>query len=202
MLLKSKTDQNEDHILGLSTVVVAKKMKELIKKDELTIADLEGVGLQMLKRQYKNDVELKYHPRSFDKLMSKSTKPHNWFYNRDYYYLVNLSTEEKYSSSLTKHYVARYHIEGIEDMIQDKWIKKIHLYQIDALNVNVKKKWGYGFPTSIVVRRSDNKEYEFSFVNLPRLNLNNVEDMYLVKVQDKLHHIKLDFEIDFINALL
>ncbi|GKB72212.1 hypothetical protein Tco_0933624, partial [Tanacetum coccineum] len=40
---------------------VAKKLKELIKKDELTITDLEGVGLEMLKKQYKNYVELEYH---------------------------------------------------------------------------------------------------------------------------------------------
>nr|GEZ21938.1 hypothetical protein [Tanacetum cinerariifolium] len=40
---------------------VAKKIKELIERDKLTIADLEGVGLEMLKRQYKNDVELEYH---------------------------------------------------------------------------------------------------------------------------------------------
>ncbi|GJT99544.1 hypothetical protein Tco_1109883 [Tanacetum coccineum] len=55
-------DQEEEHcILGLSTVVVAKMIKELIKKDELTIANLECVGLKMLKIQYKNDVELEYH---------------------------------------------------------------------------------------------------------------------------------------------
>ncbi|GKE12199.1 hypothetical protein Tco_1415750 [Tanacetum coccineum] len=42
-------------------LVVAKKIKELIKKDELTVTDLEGVGLEMLKRQYKNDVELECH---------------------------------------------------------------------------------------------------------------------------------------------
>ncbi|GJZ89813.1 hypothetical protein Tco_0661740 [Tanacetum coccineum] len=137
-------DQNEDCILGLSTVIVDKKIKELIKKDELTIADLEGVGLRMLKRQYKNDVELEYH-------------------------------------------VEQYHVEVIEDMIPDRWSKKIHLYQIDALNgihhwedarkdffkakmgnrssdkvysdkriisvvkVNVKRKWGYGFLMSIVM---------------------------------------------------
>ncbi|GKC46548.1 hypothetical protein Tco_1064270 [Tanacetum coccineum] len=61
MLLKSNIDQDEDCILGLSTVTVAKKIEELIKKDKLTIADLEGVGLEMLKRQYKNYVELEYH---------------------------------------------------------------------------------------------------------------------------------------------
>ncbi|GJZ92065.1 hypothetical protein Tco_0664130 [Tanacetum coccineum] len=203
MLLKSNIDQVEDHILGLSTVTVAKKIKELIKKDELTVADLEGVGLEMLKRQYKND------PRSFDKQMSKSTKPHNCFYNNDFYYLVNLSMGEKYTTSLTKHFAARYHTEGIEDMIPNRWSKKTHLYQIDALNgilhledarkdffkaemgnrssdkvysdkriicvvkVDVKRKWGYGFLTSIVVRISDKKEYEFI--------LNDVEDMYLLK---------------------
>ncbi|GJU36737.1 hypothetical protein Tco_1185091 [Tanacetum coccineum] len=69
------------------------------------------------------------------------------------------------------------------------------------VRVNVKKKWGYGFLTSIVVKRSDNKEYEFSYVDLPTLSLNDVEDMYLLKVQGKPHHLKLDFEIDFINAL-
>ncbi|GKE51414.1 hypothetical protein Tco_1486570 [Tanacetum coccineum] len=76
----SNIDQDEDCILGLSTVTVAKKIKELIKKDEIflsadlfyagiqpainvpvTIADMEGAGLEMLKRQYKNYVELKYH---------------------------------------------------------------------------------------------------------------------------------------------
>ncbi|GJX42177.1 hypothetical protein Tco_0257167 [Tanacetum coccineum] len=150
--------------------------------------------------------------------MSKSTKPHNSFYNNDFYYLVNLSIREKYVTSLTKHFVGWYHIQGIKDMIPDRWSKKIHHYQIEALNgihywedgrqdffkaainnrspdkvysdkriilvvkVVVKKKWGYRFLTSIVVRRSDKKEYECSYVNLPRLSLNDVEDMYLLKL--------------------
>ncbi|GKB43005.1 hypothetical protein Tco_0887947 [Tanacetum coccineum] len=46
------------------------------------------------------------------------------------------------------------------------------------------------------------KEYEFSYADLPRLSLNDIEDMYLLKVQDKLHHLQSDFEINFINALL
>ncbi|GJT17335.1 receptor-like cytoplasmic kinase 176 [Tanacetum coccineum] len=140
--------------------------------------------------------------------------------------------------TLTKHYAARYYIEGIEDMISDRWSKEVHLYQVDALNgihhwddmkkdffkaemgnrsthkvysnkriiivvsVNVKKKWGYSFLTSIKVKRTNNNKYEFSYADLSRLNLNNIEDMYLMKVQGKLHHLKLKFEIDFINALL
>ncbi|GJY89603.1 hypothetical protein Tco_0504799 [Tanacetum coccineum] len=164
--LKSEIDQNENHILGQSTVAVAKKLKQLIQKDELTIADLEGAGLEKLKQQYKNDVELEYHvdqlkavvlteagwnigegdvpkPRSFERYMSKSTKPHPSFYNNDFYYMI----------------------DGVK-------------------------------------RRSDNKEYTFGYADLPRLSLNDIEDMYLLKVQDKLHHLQSKFKKDFNNAIL
>nr|GEU48801.1 hypothetical protein CTI12_AA475510 [Tanacetum cinerariifolium] len=133
-----------------------------------------------------NDVELEYHvsklkaavlseaqwnsderdvskPRSFKRHISKSTKPHPCFYNSDYTYLVDISTEDKYTTSITKHYVARYYKE---------------------------------------VRRSDDKEYEFSYADLPRLSVNDVEDMYLLQVQDKLHHLPLEFVKNFNNALL
>ncbi|GKC75697.1 hypothetical protein Tco_1126471, partial [Tanacetum coccineum] len=50
LLLKSDIDQNEHHILGPSTVAIAKKLKELIQKDELTIADLKGASLEKLKK--------------------------------------------------------------------------------------------------------------------------------------------------------
>nr|GEW72958.1 hypothetical protein [Tanacetum cinerariifolium] len=73
---------------------------------------------------------------------------------------------------------------------------------ITVVSVDVKKKWGYGFLTSIKVKRTYNKEYEFSYAALSRLSLNDIEDMYLLKVQGKLHHLKLEFEIDFINALI
>nr|GEW23319.1 hypothetical protein [Tanacetum cinerariifolium]GEW23745.1 hypothetical protein [Tanacetum cinerariifolium] len=76
---------------------MAKKLKELIKKDELTISNLEGVVLELLKKQYNNYVVLEYH---VDQLKAEV-----------------------------------YHIEGIEHMYPDRWSKKIHLYQIDALNV-------------------------------------------------------------------
>ncbi|GJU34414.1 hypothetical protein Tco_1182768 [Tanacetum coccineum] len=80
LLLKSDIDQNENHILGPSTIAIAKKIKAIIQKDdltianleakkikaiiqkdELTIADLEGATLERLKQLYQNDVELEYH---------------------------------------------------------------------------------------------------------------------------------------------
>ncbi|GJU83110.1 hypothetical protein Tco_1285475 [Tanacetum coccineum] len=151
---------------------------------------------------------------------------------------IQKSTKEKYTTSITKHYTARYYKQGIEDTILDRWSKETHRYIFEALNdmhygedskidffkvemrtriegsvysdlriklvvrVEVKKKWGYGFLSSIVVRRSDDKEYQFRYANLPRLSLNDVEDMYLLQVQDKLLHILLEFVKDFNNALL
>ncbi|GJS95997.1 hypothetical protein Tco_0802965 [Tanacetum coccineum] len=38
-----------------------KNNSPVVLKDELTIADLEGAGLEKLKKQYKNNVELEYH---------------------------------------------------------------------------------------------------------------------------------------------
>nr|GEW73159.1 hypothetical protein [Tanacetum cinerariifolium] len=135
-------DKNENHILGLSTIAIAKKIKAIIQKDWLPIADLE----------------------------------------------------EKYTTSITKHYATRYYKTCIEDMISNKWSKETHRYIFEALDgihhwggdiidffkaeistktkgsvysdlriksvvrVVAKKKWGYGFLTSIVVRRSDDKE--------------------------------------------
>ncbi|GJZ22146.1 hypothetical protein Tco_0559185 [Tanacetum coccineum] len=54
-------DKDENHILGPLTVAIENKFKELIQKDKLTIADFEGEGLERLKVQYNNDVELEYH---------------------------------------------------------------------------------------------------------------------------------------------
>ncbi|GKD91083.1 hypothetical protein Tco_1366590 [Tanacetum coccineum] len=208
LFLKSNIDKDENHILGPLTVTIAKKFKELIKKDKLTIADFKGAGLEWLKVHDEEDVS---KPRSFKRHMLKSTKPHPCFYNNDNTYLVDLRTEEKYTTSITKHYVAKYYKEGIEDKIPKRWSKEVCRYHFEALNdlriksfvrIVVKKKWGYGFLTSIVVRRSDDKEYEFSYADLPRLSVNNVEDMYLLQVQDKLHHLPLEFVKDFNNALL
>ncbi|GJS03828.1 hypothetical protein Tco_0320336 [Tanacetum coccineum] len=61
LLLKSDIDQNKNHILGPLTVTIAKKLKAIIQKDELTIVYLEGARLERLKQQYQNDVELEYH---------------------------------------------------------------------------------------------------------------------------------------------
>nr|GEW75457.1 hypothetical protein [Tanacetum cinerariifolium] len=73
---------------------------------------------------------------------------------------------------------------------------------ITVVSVEVKRKWGYGFLTSIKVKINDGKDYEFNYKDFPRLSLDDIEDMYLLKVQGKLHHLKLEYENNFNNAFL
>ncbi|GJR90761.1 putative reverse transcriptase domain-containing protein [Tanacetum coccineum] len=141
LFLKSDIDKDENHILRPSNVAIAKKFKELIQKDELTIADFEGVGLEQLKVQYNNDVELEYHVSQLKEVVLSKAQ---W-------------SKEKYTTSITKHYAARYYKKGIEDKILERWSKEVRRYHFEALNV----------------RRSDDKEYEFSYRDLPRLSVND-----------------------------
>nr|GEX00234.1 hypothetical protein [Tanacetum cinerariifolium] len=135
--------------------------------------------------------------------MSKSTKPHLCFYNDDCTYLVDLSAEEKYTTSITKHYAARYYKEDIVDMIPERWIKKVCRYHFEVLNgIHHWEEDRIDFFKAGMIRRSDDKEYEFSYANLLRLSVNDVEDTYLLQVQDKLHCLSLEFVKDFNNALL
>ncbi|GKC27185.1 hypothetical protein Tco_1034479, partial [Tanacetum coccineum] len=176
---KKHIDKDENHILEPSTVAIANKFKELIQKDELTIANFEGAGFrhqsvlrpethtefthhetskpeglrrhnkrrllhlsilsmdfgEILQRRRRNSDEGDvFKPISFKRHMLKSTKPHTYFYNNDYSYLVDLRTEEKYTTSITKHYVARYYKEGIENRIPERWSKEVCRYHFEALN--------------------------------------------------------------------
>ncbi|GKE40621.1 hypothetical protein Tco_1464026 [Tanacetum coccineum] len=121
-------------------------------------------------------------PQSLEKQMSKSARPDSHFFNNDFYYLSYVSIEKKYTSSLTKHYASRSYVEGIEYMVLDRWSKEVHKYHFDSLYEVMEKR------TNLMK------------VDLPRLSLNDIEDMYLLNIRGALHH--LNAEVDFINALL
>ncbi|GKC78712.1 hypothetical protein Tco_1129486, partial [Tanacetum coccineum] len=141
--------------------------------DKLMI-DLKGAGLEKLKKKYKNDVELEYH---IDQLKAAVLTEALW----------NSGEGEKYATSPTKHYAASYHIQEINNTKPGKISSDKRIMSV--VKVDVKRKWDYGLLSSIVVRRSDNKEYTFNYVNLSRLNLNDIEDMYPLNVEDKPHHL-------------
>ncbi|GKD20466.1 hypothetical protein Tco_1222169, partial [Tanacetum coccineum] len=169
---------------GSSTVAIAKKF---------TIADFEGAGLERLKVQYNNDVELEYH---VNQLKAAVLSKAQW-------------NKEKYTIFIAKHHAARYYKEGIEDRIPERWSKEVRRYHFEALNgihhweENRIDFFKAGMSPVTKGNLGDLMiKSEISYADLPRLSVNDVEDMYLLQVQDKLYHLLLEFLKYFNNALL
>ncbi|GJT51939.1 hypothetical protein Tco_0978096 [Tanacetum coccineum] len=68
-------------------------------------------------------------------------------------------------------------------------------------NIKVNKKFRYAYLEEIMVIRTDVKEYKFAEANFPNLNQNDIKDLYLFKIQNKIRNIKGAEEYDMINAL-
>nr|GEY10806.1 hypothetical protein [Tanacetum cinerariifolium] len=67
--------------------------------------------------------------------------------------------------------------------------------------VNLTKKHGYGYLQKIVVRRSDNEHYKFKEDDFPRLRINDIEDMLLLVVHNRITNISGDDVSYFAIAL-
>ncbi|GKF68435.1 hypothetical protein Tco_0198114, partial [Tanacetum coccineum] len=61
---------------------------------------------------------------------------------------------------------------------------------LSIIRLSIDKQFGYGYLKEIVVRRENQKEYIFNEADFKRLHLNDIEDMYLLYAQNKLHHLK------------
>ncbi|GJT58159.1 hypothetical protein Tco_0993213, partial [Tanacetum coccineum] len=68
-------------------------------------------------------------------------------------------------------------------------------------HVKVMRKHGYGYLEEIVVRKADNALYRFKEGNFPRLRINDIEDMLLLVVQNRLTNLLGDDVADFAIAL-
>ncbi|GJU06674.1 hypothetical protein Tco_1123104 [Tanacetum coccineum] len=67
--------------------------------------------------------------------------------------------------------------------------------------VEVMRKHGYGYLKEIVVRRADNDLNTFKEGDFPRLRINDIEDMLLLVVQNRLTNLSGDDVSDFAIAL-
>ncbi|GKA65801.1 hypothetical protein Tco_0765508 [Tanacetum coccineum] len=63
------------------------------------------------------------------------------------------------------------------------------------------RKHGYGYLEEIVVRRADNALYRFKEGDFPRLQINDIEDMLILMVQNRLINLSRDDVADFAIAL-
>ncbi|GJV28956.1 hypothetical protein Tco_1385404 [Tanacetum coccineum] len=68
-------------------------------------------------------------------------------------------------------------------------------------HVKVIRKHGYGYLKEIVVRRVENDLYRFKEGDFPRLRINDIEDMLLLVVQNRLTNISGDDVSDFAITL-
>ncbi|GJR81151.1 hypothetical protein Tco_0151936 [Tanacetum coccineum] len=72
---------------------------------------------------------------------------------------------------------------------------------LSVVSVIVDKQFGYGYLKEIVVRRANRKLYIFMEGDFPRLHLNDIEDMLLLHVQNKLVNLEGDVIVDLAVAL-
>ncbi|GJV89109.1 hypothetical protein Tco_1533047 [Tanacetum coccineum] len=63
------------------------------------------------------------------------------------------------------------------------------------------RKHGYGYLKEIVVRRADNELYRFKEGDFPHLRINDIKDMLLLVVQNRLTNLSGDDVSDFAIAL-
>ncbi|GKA05962.1 hypothetical protein Tco_0685082 [Tanacetum coccineum] len=159
LLSKSDIDQNKNHILRPSTMAIAKKLKAIIQKDKLTIADLKGAGLERLKQQYQNDVELEYHDQLKATVLTEAKLnsiedmiPDKWSKETHRCVFEALNGIHHWEDGIIDFFKAEMSTKTEGSVYSDLRIKPV-------VRIVVKKKWGYGFLTSIIVRRSEDKEY-------------------------------------------
>ncbi|GKB12134.1 hypothetical protein Tco_0846057 [Tanacetum coccineum] len=98
----------------------------------------------------------------------------DFFFNNDLEYLKTGNKERKYAASLTK---------------------------TKATRIKFDKQFGYGYLNEIVLRRANQEEYTFKEADFSRLHLNDIEDMYLLYVQHKLHNLTRDEIVNLVNVL-
>ncbi|GJR38625.1 hypothetical protein Tco_1214309 [Tanacetum coccineum] len=200
-----------DDLMG-STVDFTKFSKNHLKKDKITKADVEGPTFSYSKELteialnwstiWNNSLPLQDPPVHL-------TIPVDFFFNNDLEYLKTGNKERKYAASLTKTKATRYVLKGIEDMIPKLWSSIKEAYDKNvALWIHhwgPKRQLFYRLRNAatsrheIVVRRADQKEYTFKEADFSRLHLNDIEDMFLLYVQHKLHNLTGDEIVDLSN---
>ncbi|GJW64359.1 hypothetical protein Tco_0116243 [Tanacetum coccineum] len=109
--------------------------------------------------------------------------PVDYFFNNDLKYLQGGISTMTYTTSLTKTKAVQYDLPGIEDMVE------------------VIRKHGYRYLKEIVVRRSDNDLYIFKEGDFPHLSINDIENMLLLVVQNRLINLSSNDVSDFTIAL-
>ncbi|GKF20542.1 hypothetical protein Tco_0069180 [Tanacetum coccineum] len=129
--------------------------------------------------------------------------PKGYFINKDLEYLKGGDLSRRYSTSVTKTKAATYELKWIEDLVPKLWSPvllnminmltwALHTEVSNAKDFTDMQKYDYGHLEEIEFRRDDQKLYTFKKGNFKRLRLQDIEDMLLLLVQQKLTNLTID----------
>ncbi|GJZ19189.1 hypothetical protein Tco_0555779 [Tanacetum coccineum] len=177
-----------------------------LKINNLTQETLLGPAFRLLKGTHSNYAELEYDFEEWYKAFSEK----NLVGKIQKAYLQGGISTMTYTTSLMKTKAAQYDLPGIEDMVPNIWVPvkvaydKHTLWGISHWREQHKSfygKHGYGYMKEIVVRRADNDLYKFKEYDFLRLRINDIDDMLLLVVQNRLTNLSGDDVSDFAIAL-
>ncbi|GJT55012.1 hypothetical protein Tco_0990066 [Tanacetum coccineum] len=176
-----------------------------LKITNLTQETLLGPAFRLLKGTRTNYAELEY---DFKEFMSGNRQkvPVDYFFNNDLKSLQGGVSTMTYTTSITKTKAAQYDLPGIEDMVLNIWVPvkvayKHALWGISHWREQRNKETWVWYLKEIVVRRADNDIYRFKEGDFPHLRINDIEDMLLLVVQNRLTNLSGDDVSDFAIAL-
>nr|GEY99291.1 hypothetical protein [Tanacetum cinerariifolium] len=170
----------------------------------LTQETLLGPAFKLLKGTRTNFAELEY---DFEECYKALSEKLNW----DNPECGGISTMT-YTTSTTKTKAAQYDLPSIEDMVPNIWspVKVaydkhvkwgISHWREQLTRVEVMQKHRYGYLREIELRRADNELYTFKEGDFPRLRINDIEDMLILVVQNRLTNLSGNDIFDFSIAL-
>ncbi|GKE11522.1 hypothetical protein Tco_1415073, partial [Tanacetum coccineum] len=135
----------------------------------------------------------------------RKTIPTSYFFSQDLEYLKYGNEEKKYALSVTKikdEHRQWFYKGNIRQKSCHEVYSKIIIISGQSIKVNKKYvKYVYTYLEEIVVKRTDQKEYMFAEADFPYLNQNDIEDLYLLKIQNKIRNTNGVDEFDLINSL-
>ncbi|GJV23256.1 hypothetical protein Tco_1375951 [Tanacetum coccineum] len=165
-----------------------------LKIDNLTKEIIVGPAYNLLKGTCKSYVELDYTMEECYRALSEQLDWNNPEGHVVPMILLNLYlNDKKYTASTTKSKAARYELKGIESMVPNLWSQH-DVYStkriLSVISVKVNEWYGYDHLEEIVVKRAYQQLYTFKEGDFKRLHLNDIEDMLLLIVQNKLNTLE------------
>ncbi|GJX94724.1 hypothetical protein Tco_0349310 [Tanacetum coccineum] len=186
-----KTDKSTYTPINFSTCAM-----NHLKIDKLTKADLENLEGERCPYDLSKPLPLKGR-------LGHLTIPMDHFFNNDLEFLRTVKVAYNKDAKLgITHWGPKCQLFY---KAQINRLSKHDVFSImrilSVVNVKVDKQFGYGYLEEIVVRRADQKLYTFKEGDFKNLPLNDIEDMLILHVKNKLSNLEGHDIIDLAIAL-